>query len=94
VKQSTRKPSMARIVGYRYEGTIVDLPRVEAILRRVEEAQVVTQHVAKQCGGRDERVDCVWFNGSPGPGMRKVRDAVRALMQNVRVEPRRPRRPA
>lgn len=85
----TRKPPMSRIVGYCYEGTIVDLPRVEAILRRAEEARIVTQYVAKKYGAPEEHVDCVWFNGPPGRDLRKVRDDVRALMQHVRVEPRR-----
>ena len=89
MRQLARKPPASRIVGYRYEGTIVDLPRVEAILRRAQEAQVVTQYVAKTYGAPEEHVDCVWFNGPPGPGLRKVRDAVRALMRHVRVEPRR-----
>jgi hypothetical protein len=81
MKRSARKPSAtSRIVGYRYEGTILDLPRVEAILRRAEGNSVVTQYVAKQYGARDEGVDCVWFNGPPGAPLRKVRDAVRALM--------------
>jgi hypothetical protein len=75
---------MSRIVGYRYEGTIVDLPRVEAILHRAQEAKIVTQYVAKQYGRRDEGVDCVWFNGPPGRDLRKVRDAVRALVQERR----------
>jgi hypothetical protein len=81
VKQIARKPSMSRIVGYRYEGTIADLPRVETILHQDQEAKIVTQYVAKQYGRRDEGVDCVWFNGPPGREMRKVRDAVRALVQ-------------
>jgi len=72
---------MARIIGYRYEGTIVDLPRVEAILNRAERDRVVTQYAAKQYGARSEGVDCVWFNGPPGAGLRKVRDAVRALVK-------------
>ena len=76
-----RKPPVTRVVGYRYEGTITDLPRVQAILRRAEEASVVTQHVAKQYGARGEGVDCVWFNGPPGAALRKVRTAVRALVQ-------------
>lgn len=82
MKKPARKPSMtSRIIGHRYEGTITDLPRVEAILRRAESAQIVTQYVAKQYGARDEGVDCVWFNGPPGRALRKVRDGVRALMQ-------------
>lgn len=89
MRQPARKPPTSRIVGYRYEGTIVDLPRVEAILRRAEKERVVTQYVAKTYGAPEERVDCVWFNGPPGRELRKVRDAVHALMQNVRVEPRR-----
>jgi hypothetical protein len=69
------------VVGYRYEGTIVDLPHVETILRKAKEARVVKQYVAKQYGRRGEGVDCVWFNGPPGRDLRKVRDAVRALVQ-------------
>ncbi len=81
MKRPARKPSAtSRIIGYRYEGTILDLSRVETILRRAEGASVVTQYVAKQYGARDEGVDCVWFNGPPGAPLRKVRDAVRALM--------------
>ena len=71
----------SRIVGYHYEGTIVDLPHVEAILRRAQDTNLVTQYVAKQYGARNEGVDIVWFNGSPGRDLRTVRDAVRALVQ-------------
>jgi hypothetical protein len=78
---ATRKPSNSRIVGYRYEGTIIDLPRIEAILRRAEVTHIVTQYVAKQYGPRGEGVDCVWFNGPPGAKLRKVRNAVRSLVQ-------------
>jgi len=76
-----RKPSAtSRIVGYRYEGTIVDLPRVDAILRRAQEANLVTQYVAKQYGRRGDGDDVVWFNGPPGRELRRVRDAVRGLV--------------
>jgi hypothetical protein len=76
------KPSMtSRIIGYHYEGTIVDLPRVEAVLRRAQNTNLVTQYVAKQYGGRAEGVDVVWFNGPPGPALRAVRDAVQKLMR-------------
>ena len=39
MKKNMHKPAMSWIVGYRYEGTILDLPRVEAILRRAEGAR-------------------------------------------------------
>jgi hypothetical protein len=54
---------------------------VEAILRRAEASNIVTQYVAKQYGRSDENVDCVWFNGPPGRDLRKVRDEVRSLVQ-------------
>ena len=80
--RAARKPSAtSRIVGYHYDGTILDLPRVEAILRRAQETHVVTQYGAKQYGARGEGVDGVWFNGPPGQALRAVRDAVRALVQ-------------
>jgi hypothetical protein len=71
----------SRIIGYRYVGTIVDLPRVEAILCWAQTTNLVTQYVAKQYGRRNEGVDIVWFNGPPGRDLRTVRDAVRALVQ-------------
>lgn len=68
-------------MGYRYDGTILDLSRMETILRQAKETGHVTQYVAKQYGARGEGVDCVWFNGPPGRELRAIRDAVQELMQ-------------
>ena len=48
-----RRPSRtSRIVGYRYDGTILDLSRMETLLRRAQETGHVIQYVAKQYGDR------------------------------------------
>lgn len=81
MKVAPKPSATSRIVGYHYEGTITDLPRVEAILHHAQAENLVTQYAAKQYGRRGEGVDCVWFNGPPGRELRKVRDAVRALVE-------------
>lgn len=72
-----RRPSRTRVVGYTFDGTI-DLIAASNILAKALAANVVTEFDStKSC---EPGLDCVWFNGPPGPALREVRDAIAALV--------------
>ena len=76
--RSKRKPAATRVVGYRFGGDI-DVARVAALLDRARAIGVVTQFDSTKSAERGK--DVVWFNGPPGPAMRKLRDEVGALVR-------------
>ena len=77
-KKPTRKPSVTRVVGYRFGGDI-DLDRVTKLLDRALASGVATQFDSTKSMERGK--DVVWFNGPPGPAMRSLRDQIDALVR-------------
>ena len=73
-----RKPSVARVVGYRLGGDI-DIERVTKLLERALAQGVVTQFDSNKSMERGK--DVVWFNGPPGAAMRKLRDQIDARVR-------------
>ena len=73
-----RKPSVTRVVGYRLGGDIA-IERVKKLLERALAQGVVTQFDSNKSMERGK--DVVWFNGPPGPAMRKLRDQIDALVR-------------
>lgn len=76
--RTLRKPSMTRVVGYRFGGDI-DLDRATTLLDRARLRGVVTQFDSNKSMERGK--DIVWFNGPPGPAMRTLRAQIAALVR-------------
>jgi len=70
--QGRKRPSKTRVVLYDYEGDF-DESEVERILERAVSKGVVTLFDT----GRGH---IVWFEGPPGPELRKVRNQVRQIL--------------
>lgn len=68
----TKHTSKTRVTGYRYEGSFKESD-VEKILEAAQKAGVVTEFDTG-------RGNLVWFNGPPGPEMRKLRDQIKAIV--------------
>jgi hypothetical protein len=77
-KKPRRKPSMTRVIGYRFGGDI-DLDRVTKLLDRALADGIVTQFDSNKSMERGK--DVVWFNGPPGPAMRSLRAQIVALVR-------------
>ena len=77
-KTSRRKPSVTRVVGYRFGGDI-DLDRVTKLLDRALVDGVVTQFDSNKSMERGK--DVVWFNGPPGAAMRALRSQIDTLVR-------------
>ena len=77
-KKSPQKPSVTRVVGYRFGGDI-DLVRVTKLLDRALAAGVVTQFDSNKSMQRG--MDVVWFNGPPGAALRSLRAQIEALVR-------------
>ena len=73
-----RKPSVTRVVGYRFGGDI-DLDRVTKLLDRALASGVVTQFDSNK--SMEHGKDVVWFNGPPGPALRNLRDQIDVLVR-------------
>lgn len=74
MKAKKRKPSMTRVVGYRFGGDI-DLDHVTALLNEAQRHGVVTQFdfAKSMTPGQDD----IWFNGPPGRAMRALRAQIK-----------------
>lgn len=68
-----RPPPKTRVVGYTFEGDF-DESAMEIVLERAKTAGAVTEFDT----GRGH---VVWFNGPPGPALRKVWDQVKAIVE-------------
>ena len=77
-KKSQRKPSVTRVVGYRFGGDI-DLARVTKLLDRALAAGVVTQFDSNK--SMERGMDVVWFNGPPSAALRSLRAQIEALVR-------------
>lgn len=73
---------MARIIGYKYEGTFLDLDKMEKVLQRALDDKVIVEFDFTKSA--DPTKDFVWFNGRPGKALRAIRDGIRSLMNPVR----------
>lgn len=71
MRPRVKPKSVARSVTYAYEGEFSE-SAVEKILELAKESGVVTEYDSG-------RGSVVWFSGSPGPALRKVREEVRAV---------------
>ncbi len=78
MKAKPRRPSVTRVVGYRFGGDI-DLVRVTKLLDRALVAGVVTQFDSNKSMTHGQ--DVVWFNGRPGAAMRSLRAQIEALVR-------------
>jgi hypothetical protein len=76
--RAKRKPSVTRVVGYRFGGDI-DLDRVTKLLDRALANGVVTQFDSNK--SMERGMDVVWFNGPPGRSLRNLRDQIDALVR-------------
>lgn len=69
----------SKAVGYSYTGRIADDRRLSALLKQAQRAGVVTEYDLNiSC---EEWESALWFNGHPGPELRKLRRAVRELVE-------------
>ena len=71
-----RKPSVTRVVGYRFEGDI-DVVSAMKLLARALSLGLVTQFDSTKSMERGK--DVVWFNGPPGRPLRSLRAQITAL---------------
>jgi hypothetical protein len=76
-RRPSHKPSLSRVVGYRFGGDI-DIERATALLDRARSLGVVTQFDSNKSMERGK--DDVWFNGPPGPALRNLRAQIAALV--------------
>ncbi len=76
--RTKRKPSVTRVVGYRFGGDI-DLDRVTKLLDRALVDGVVTQFDSNK--SMERGMDVVWFNGPPCAALRRLRDQIDALVR-------------
>lgn len=78
VKRKKPKPSMTRVVGYRFGGDI-DVDCAMKLLSKAQARGVVTQFDSNK--SMERGMDVVWFNGPPGRAMRDLRAAIAALVR-------------
>jgi hypothetical protein len=78
VGSKRRKPSVTRVVGYRFGG-VIDLERVTKLLDRALASGVITQFDSNK--STESGKDVVWFNGPPGAALRRLRDQIDALVR-------------
>ena len=71
---------MARVIEYKYEGTFLDLDKMEKVLQSALANKVIAEFDYTKSA--DPTKDFVWFNGRPGKALRAVRNEILSLMRN------------